>query len=67
LNGHNPKETAQPWAIELYANQSDRGWTGPLLAGSERVLVKPLVIGGVVFFVTFIPDKKLCWFVEINL
>ena len=60
IDGHNPKDNPQPWAIELYANQSDRGWTGPLPAGSERVLVKPLVIGGVVFFVTFIPDKNVC-------
>ena len=60
IDGHNPKDTPQPWAIELYANQGDRGWTGPLPAGSERVLVKPLVIGGVVFFVTFIPDKNVC-------
>ena len=29
-------------------------------AGSERVLVKPLVLGGVVYFVTFIPDKNVC-------
>ena len=59
LNGHNPKETDQPWAIELYVSQNARGWTDPLPAGSKRVLVKPLVIGGVVFFVTFIPDKNV--------
>ena len=29
-------------------------------AGSERVLVKPMVLGGVVYFVTFIPDKDVC-------
>jgi type IV pilus assembly protein PilY1 len=60
IDGLNPKDNPQPWAIELYANQGDRGWTGPLPAGSERVLVKPLVIGGVAFFVTFIPDKNVC-------
>jgi|GEM_PF-1973088 len=60
IDGHNPKDNPQPWAIELFANQSDRGWTGPLPAGSERVLVKPLVLGGMVFFVTFVPDKNVC-------
>ncbi len=60
VDGHNPKASPEPWAIELFANQGDRGWTGPLPAGSERVLVKPLVLGGMVFFVTFIPDKNVC-------
>jgi hypothetical protein len=49
-----------PWAVELFAKQSGWGWTGPMPAGSERVLVKPLVLGGVVFFVTFIPDEDIC-------
>jgi type IV pilus assembly protein PilY1 len=60
IDGHNPKVSPEPWAIELFANQGDRGWTGAMPAGSERVLVKPLVLGGMVFFVTFIPDKNLC-------
>jgi hypothetical protein len=29
-------------------------------AGSKRVLVKPLDIGELVFFVTFFPDKNVC-------
>jgi hypothetical protein len=60
IDGHNPKDNPKPWAVELFANQADRGWTGALPAGSERVLVKPLVLGGVVFFVTFIPDRDVC-------
>ena len=60
IDGHNPKVSPEPWAIELFANQADRGWNGAMPAGSERVLVKPLVLGGMVFFVTFIPDKNLC-------
>jgi hypothetical protein len=27
IDGHNPKDTPLPWAIELFANQADRGWT----------------------------------------
>ncbi len=58
VTGNNPNR--QPWAIKLFAKQGDWGWSGPLPAGSERVLVKPLVLGGVVFFVTFIPDTNVC-------
>ena len=30
------------------------------MMGSERVISEPLVVGGVVFFTTFIPDKNIC-------
>ncbi len=52
--------TKEPWAIELFALQNDWGFSGPMPEGSERVLVKPLILGGVVFFVTFIPDEDIC-------
>jgi hypothetical protein len=61
VDGHNPKSDPKPRAVELFANQNDRGWPDPSMpAGSERVLVKPLVLGKMVFFVTFIPDKNVC-------
>jgi hypothetical protein len=61
IDGHNPKSDPKPWAVELFANQTDRGWSSTSMpAGSERVLVKPLVLGGMVFFVTFIPDQNVC-------
>jgi hypothetical protein len=60
VDGHNPKVSPEPWTIELFANQADRGWSGAMPAGSERVLVKPMVLGGMVFFVTFIPDRDVC-------
>jgi Tfp pilus tip-associated adhesin PilY1 len=40
----------EPWIMEL----------SPGVTGSERVLVKPLVIGGIVFFTTFVPDVNVC-------
>lgn len=55
-----PGTPPQPWAIELFASQSDRGWSGPMPAGSERVLVKPLVLGGVESS-TVIPDRLSNW------
>jgi len=60
IEGFNPKATPEPWAIELFAKQGDWGWSGPMPVGSERVLTKPLVLGGVVFFNTFIPDQNVC-------
>ena len=30
------------------------------MMGSERVISEPLVVGGVVFFTTFIPDENIC-------
>ena len=57
ISGSNSANT--PWALKLYAGQS--GWGGPTLTGgSERVFTKPLVVGGVVFFTTFIPDADMC-------
>jgi Tfp pilus tip-associated adhesin PilY1 len=48
-----------PWALKLFAKQAD--WGGPATAsGSERVFTKPLVVGGIVFFTTFIPDATTC-------
>ncbi|MFO7708365.1 MAG: PilC/PilY family type IV pilus protein [Desulfobacterales bacterium] len=50
---------ANSWALKLYSGQS--GWGGPAtLGGSERVFTKPLVVGGIVFFTTFIPDADQC-------
>lgn len=47
------------WALKLFSGQS--GWGGPtLIGGSERVFTKPLVVGGIVFFTTFIPDADQC-------
>jgi hypothetical protein len=40
----------EPWVMEL----------SPGVTGSERVLVKPLVVGGIVFFTTFVPDVNVC-------
>jgi hypothetical protein len=55
--GSNP--LYNPWAMKLFAGQS--GWGGPaLIGGSERVFTKPLVVGGIVFFTSFIPDADLC-------
>jgi hypothetical protein len=57
IAGANP--AANSWALKLYSGQS--GWGGPAtLGGSERVFTKPLVVGGIVFFTTFIPDADQC-------
>ena len=40
---------------------SSRGWVRRLRAG-ERVITRPLVIGEVVFFASFIPDEDICSF-----
>ena len=57
INGSNT--SANPWAMKLFAGQS--GWGGPATSGgSERVFTKPLVVGGIVFFTTFIPDADIC-------
>jgi hypothetical protein len=50
--------SAAPWAMKLFAGQS--GWGGPSVIGSERVFTKPLTVGGIVFFTTFIPDADIC-------
>lgn len=51
IDGSNPDNLS--WAVTL-----DNTSSGML--GSERVIEKPLVAGGVVFFTTFIPDQDLC-------
>jgi Tfp pilus tip-associated adhesin PilY1 len=57
INGSNT--SANPWAMKLFAGQS--GWGGSATSGgSERVFTKPLVVGGIVFFTTFIPDADIC-------
>jgi len=48
INGTNANK--DPWYISLL--------TGGI--PSERVISKPLVVGGVVFFTTFIPDNDIC-------
>ena len=58
IEGDNPDNS--PWALELFAQQSDWGWSGPVPIGSERILTRPLVIGGVVYFTTFVPDENVC-------
>ncbi len=51
--------SAASWAMKLFAGQA--GWGGPaVIGGSERVFTKPLVVGGIVFFTTFIPDADTC-------
>jgi len=34
--------------------------SSPGMMGSERVISEPLVVGGTVFFTTFIPDENIC-------
>ena len=53
-DGSNPDN--DPWKMELYSGQ----FSGPSAAGSERVFTKPLVVNGIVFFTTFIPDQNVC-------
>ena len=50
--------SAAPWAIELFSGKSGWGDPGHAVAGSERVFTKPLVVGGIAFFTTFIPDTR---------
>jgi len=47
----------EPWVIKL-----DRGDfpNSPSLVGSERVTEEAVVAGGIVFFVSFIPDQNVC-------
>lgn len=40
--------------------QSKDGWFTTLPAARERVLVNPTLIGGIVFFPSFIPDSNIC-------
>jgi hypothetical protein len=50
---------AGPWALTLFSGQP--GWGGPAtVSGSERVFTKPLIVGSIVFFTSFIPDSDAC-------
>ncbi len=49
--------SAEPWKIQLYEGTFANG---PASVGTERVITQPLVVGGVVFFTTFIPDENIC-------
>jgi Tfp pilus tip-associated adhesin PilY1 len=51
INGTNPSNLS--WAVSL-----DTTSFGML--GSERVIEKPLVVGNIVIFTTFIPDQNVC-------
>jgi PilC-like protein with beta-propeller domain len=51
ITGSNP--SGDSWAVKLDNTSLGMG-------GSERVIVKPLVAGGIVFFTTFIPDQNIC-------
>lgn len=55
IDGTNP--LAQPWKMQLYDGSFPNG---PASVGSERVISQPMVVGGVVFFTTFIPDVNIC-------
>jgi hypothetical protein len=48
VTGSNPGNIS--WALEL----------GVGATGSERSITKPLVMGGIVFFTTFVPDANVC-------
>ncbi len=55
IEGTNP--SALPWKMQLYEGTFA---DGPASVGTERVITQPLVVGGVVFFTTFIPDENIC-------
>jgi Tfp pilus tip-associated adhesin PilY1 len=48
ITGSNPYN--DPWVMIL----------APGAVGAERVITKPLVVGGVVFFTSFVPDANIC-------
>jgi Tfp pilus tip-associated adhesin PilY1 len=48
---------AVPWKMQLYEGTFI---DGPVSSGTERVITQPLVVAGVVFFTTFIPDESVC-------
>ena len=51
ISGTNPSNLS--WAVSLDNTSSG-------IIGSERVIEKPLVVGNIVFFSTFIPDQNVC-------
>jgi len=55
IDGTNP--LAQPWKMQLYDGSFPNG---PASVGSERVISQPMVVAGVVFFTTFVPDENIC-------
>jgi Tfp pilus tip-associated adhesin PilY1 len=55
IDGTNP--LAQPWKMQLYDGTFPNG---PAAVGTERIITQPLVVGGVVFFTTFVPDENIC-------
>jgi type IV pilus assembly protein PilY1 len=46
----------------LSAARSKEGWILEFPVGGERVLVKPVIIGGIVLFSTFTPTDDVCGF-----
>jgi type IV pilus assembly protein PilY1 len=40
--------------------QSKEGWYTTLVRSRERVIANPIVLGGVVFFPSFVPDNDVC-------
>ncbi|MCG8550277.1 MAG: hypothetical protein MI799_07740 [Desulfobacterales bacterium] len=49
---HSALSDEKPWAIKLYTSSSGNP--------SERVITQPLIIAGIVFIVTFVPDGDPC-------
>ena len=49
--------TKAPWKMQLYEGTFTGG---PVSTGTERVITQPLVVAGIVFFTTFIPDQNVC-------
>ncbi len=45
--------TSNSWAVKLDNTSSG-------MVGSERIIEEALVVGGIVFFATFIPDQDVC-------
>ena len=48
------------WDDLLLAARAEDGWSRTLSTSKERTLVKPTLLGGIVFIPTFIPDEDLC-------
>ncbi len=51
-------ENKESWVVKLAISKEDI--SNDALFASERVIAKPLVVAGVVFFTTFIPDENVC-------
>ena len=48
------------WNDLLAAARAEDGWYRTLNTSKERTLVKPTLLGGIVFIPTFMPDEDLC-------